>query len=62
MFTQNNSMLPIEIENNEAFDEDEIFDSQRHRSHLLDCKGRQNDWERVKKIYIQFPQKTLMNK
>ncbi len=58
MYTQNNSLLPVEV-TNEIFDVEDIFNSQQHRSHLLNCKRRQRDWENVKKTYLKFPQKIM---
>ena len=60
MLTENNSMLPVEINNGETFGEDIIFDAQRHRSHLLNCKGRQEDWSTLKKHYMKFSHKTII--
>lgn len=60
MPTHNNSLLPVEVDG-KVYDGEEVFDSKHHLSHLLNCKGRQEDWEWVKKIYLEFPQKTFVD-
>ena len=51
MPTRRHELLPIEIKEGINIDEDEIYSEERHVSHLKNCKGRQSDWNEVRKKY-----------
>lgn len=42
------SYLPIEVDANYKLDT-QFFDKHKHKSHLLNCKEVQQQWEEVKK-------------
>lgn len=48
MKTKTNTFLPVEINNDEVYDEETIFDYRIHKSHLLNCKERFKDWDKFK--------------
>ena len=52
METKTGSYLPVEVRENEGYEDDEIFNSEKHKSHLLNCKPRSADWDKVKKSFI----------
>ena len=43
------SFLPVDVDNIKNIPQEDFFDSDIHKSHLLSCPGKQADWERVKK-------------
>jgi hypothetical protein len=63
--TQTGSVLPVEIyENNDpkkvrAIEKGEFFDSRKHISHLKNCPERQQDWDVIKKQFIQEAENKL---
>lgn len=52
MDTPTNQLLPVEIKDNEVIDDDEIFNSKKHTSHLLKCVPRRMDWNIVRKKFV----------
>ena len=50
MWTQTRSILPVEVGDGDGYDDDEIFDSKKHKSHLLTCIPRRMDWAKEQKI------------
>lgn len=64
MWTQTRSILPVEVGSGDGFDEDEIFNSKIHKSHLLTCIPRRMDWQKEQKIILRLEAKktkTLLN-
>ena len=54
METQTGTYLPVEVKENESYDDSEIFDYRIHKSHLLNCKQRRNDWNEKKKHFVDL--------
>ncbi len=52
MNTQTRSILPVEVGNSDGYDEDEIFDYRKHKSHLITCAARRMDWGREQKFIL----------
>ena len=51
MDTEARSILPVEIKPEKIYMTTDTYDKIQHTSHLLNCKGRQEDWEKMKKKY-----------
>lgn len=48
------SVLPVEIpEGDLIYDDDERFDSKKHKSHLLNCPKLQAEWQKKKMKFIK---------
>jgi hypothetical protein len=54
MDTPTNQVLPIEVKENEVYEDNEIFNSTKHTSHLLKCIPRRMDWNVVRKKFIDL--------
>jgi hypothetical protein len=48
METCTGNLLPIEVDK-EIYDEDEVYNKNKHVSHLLNCIPRRMDWNVVRK-------------
>jgi hypothetical protein len=54
MSTRNGSVLPVEVENKSVkINDDEVFESDKYKSHLLNCEKQREAWEMKKKKYIK---------
>ena len=51
METPTNEYLPVEVGENQSYEEDEIFNWKVHKSHLLTCIPRRMDWNKVRKKF-----------
>jgi len=51
--TETNSVLPVEIPEGQITLEDEMFNSAKHTSHLLNCAGLQKEWKEKKMRFIE---------
>lgn len=51
------SYLPIEVDKNYELDT-QYFDKNKHKSHLLNCKETQLQWEEVKKEIARQEKRT----
>lgn len=51
MKTKTFTYLPVEVEDDQQFDDDEVFESSKHKSHLLSCLPRRNDWDKFKRKF-----------
>ena len=50
MQTPTGQLLPIEV-TDQQFDEEEIFNWKKHKSHLLECIPRRMDWNDERKKF-----------
>lgn len=53
LYTETNSVLPVEIPEGPVTIEDETFNSSTHTSHLKNCIKLRYEWEEKKKKYLQ---------
>lgn len=53
LYTETNSVLPVEIPEGEILIEDEQFNASIHKSHLLKCIPLRNEWNEKKKKFIE---------
>ena len=56
-FTQ--SLLPVEVENGQEYDDDDMFDEKRHKSHLLTCLPRRLEWKFIKKKMLDIENREI---
>ena len=54
MDTSTGTVLPVEVKDSETFDEDEVFNGKKHKSHLLNCIPRRMDWNNVRQKFIEL--------
>lgn len=53
MATNTGSVLPVEVKPGDAFTDDDIFKSDKHSSHLMNCSKLQSRWNTVKKSFVK---------
>jgi hypothetical protein len=51
LITETGSVLPVEVEK-EDYDQDETFDHNIHKSHLLNCAKLASEWNLKKKVFL----------
>lgn len=54
MNTSTGVVLPVEVKENEVYDDTETFNYKKHTSHLLNCIPRRMDWNRVRQKFIDI--------
>jgi len=55
MDTWTNSLLPVELKDGIEYQITEKFESKKHISHLSNCQGRQQDWQKLKHTFKKYP-------
>lgn len=53
MATEIDSVLPVEVHDDEIFTTEDVFDLKIHKSHLLNCEGLQLDWPKKKRRFLR---------
>jgi hypothetical protein len=51
MQTNTSEILPVEVAEGQEYDEDEVFNYRKHKSHLLTCIPRRMDWNKVRRKF-----------
>lgn len=61
MDTQTGTWLPVEVKENESYDTTEVFNSSKHKSHLLTCIPRRMDWPEEQKRLKKLERSAIYN-
>lgn len=49
------TLIPIDCTPDSEYADDTYFERDKMKSHLMSCKGRRDDWQRVKYFYMMNP-------
>ncbi|GAB4287191.1 MAG: hypothetical protein Kow0098_03360 [Ignavibacteriaceae bacterium] len=57
MNTATLSLLPVDSNGTEGYTDEDTFNPGLHKSHLLSCPGRRQDWNNLKRKFKELDRK-----